>query len=154
MAAQFDFFGSSLIHDDKRPIMAGLNYFLTHGARGGEGKQLLGEKRDVKVWLSWLERLAHKEVATIETPIGYLPRYDDLKSLFAAIIDKDYPEDLYTKQFSLYIDHILGRIALQKAAYSKDENIPSKLFAILDRQREALEALKAAHGPIVPPQAL
>ena len=154
MAAQFDFFGSSLIHDDKRPIMAGLNYFLTHGARGGEGKQLLGEKRDVKVWLSWLERLAHKEVATIETPIGYLPHYDDLKSLFAAIIDKDYPEDLYTKQFSLYIDHILGRIALQKAAYSKDENIPSKLFAILDRQREALEALKAAHGPIVPPQAL
>ncbi len=154
MAAQFDFFGSPLIHDGKRPIMAGLNYFLTHGARGGEGKALLGEKRDVKIWLGWLERLAHKEVSTIETPIGYLPRYDDLKTLFATIIDKDYPEDLYTKQFSLYIDHILGRIALQKAAYSKDQNIPFKLFTILDRQREALEALKAAHGPIVPPQAL
>ncbi|MGD8267049.1 MAG: phosphoenolpyruvate carboxykinase domain-containing protein, partial [Desulfobacterales bacterium] len=154
MAAQFDFFGSALIHDDKRPIMAGLNYFLTHGARGGEGQQLLGEKRDVKVWLGWLERLAHKEVPTIETPIGYLPRYDDLQSLFATIIDKDYPEDLYTKQFSLYIDHILGRIDLQKAAYGKDENIPPKLFAILDRQREALAALKAVHGPIVPPQVL
>jgi phosphoenolpyruvate carboxykinase (GTP) len=154
MAAQFDFFGSGLIHDDKRPILAGLNYFLTHGARGGEGQQLLGEKRDVKVWLGWLERLAHKEVPTIETPIGYLPRYDDLQSLFATIIDKDYPEDLYTKQFSLYIDHILGRIDLQKAAYGKDENIPPKLFAILDRQREALAALKAVHGPIVPPQVL
>ena len=154
MAAQFDFFGSALIRDDKRPIMAGLNYFLTHGARGGEGKQLLGEKRDVKVWLGWLERLAHKEVLTIDTPIGYLPRYDDLKSLFATIIDKDYPEDLYAKQFSLYIDHILGRIDLQKAAYSKDENIPPKLFAILDQQREALAALKAVHGPVVPPQVL
>ena len=154
MATQFAFFGSDLIADGKRPVMAGLNYFLTHGARGGQGKQLLGEKRDVKVWLSWLERLAHREAATIDTPIGYLPRYADLRGLFAAIIDKDYPEDLYTKQFSLYIDHILARIDLQMAAYAKDENIPERLFAILDRQRGGLEALKAAHGPIVPPQAL
>jgi phosphoenolpyruvate carboxykinase (GTP) len=134
--------------------MAGLNYFLTHGARGGEGKKLLGEKRDVKVWLGWLERLAHREVATIETPIGYLPHYTDLKNLFAAIIEKDYPEDLYTRQFSLYVDNILGRIDLQTAAYGKDENIPPRLFEILDRQREGLEALKAEHGPIVRPQDL
>ena len=154
MAAQFAFFGSTLIAENKRPVMAGLNYFLTHGARGGEGRKLLGEKRDVKVWLGWLERLAHREVATIETPIGYLPRYQDLKVLFTSIIGKDYPEDLYTKQFSLYIEKILGRIALQKAAYAKDENIPSRLFTILDRQREGLEALQAAHGPIVLPQAL
>ena len=33
----------------------------------------LGEKRDVKVWLAWLERRAHDEVGAIETPIGYLP---------------------------------------------------------------------------------
>jgi phosphoenolpyruvate carboxykinase (GTP) len=154
MAAQFAFFGSDLIADDRRPVMAGLNYFLTEGARGGEGKKLLGEKRDVKVWLGWLERLAHREVATIETPIGYLPHYADLKNLFTTIIDKDYPEDLYAKQFSLYIDNIVGRIDLQKAAYGKDENIPLRLFEILDRQREALEALKADHGPIVPPQNL
>jgi phosphoenolpyruvate carboxykinase (GTP) len=152
MAAQFAFFGSDAIDDAKRPVMAGLNYFLTHGARGGEGQQLLGEKRDVKVWLGWLERLAHREVATLDTPIGYLPRYSDLAALFAAIIDKEYPEDLYTKQFSLYVDNIIGRIELQKAAYGQDENIPPQLFTILDRQREGLLALKATHGPIVPPQ--
>ncbi|MBL0714724.1 MAG: phosphoenolpyruvate carboxykinase (GTP), partial [Desulfosarcina sp.] len=152
MAAQFKFFGSPLIHEDQRPIMAGLNYFLTHAARGGEGKKLLGEKRDVKVWLGWLEQLAHKEVSTIETPVGYLPKYEDLKTLFATIIDKAYPEDLYTRQFSLYIDNIIGRIDLQKEAYGKDEDIPPTLFEILDRQREGLVALKAVHGPIVTPQ--
>jgi len=52
MDAQFKFFGSDKIDDSQRPIMAGLNYFLTHEARGGTGKALLGEKRDVKVWLS------------------------------------------------------------------------------------------------------
>ena len=154
MAAQFAFFGSDLIDDDKRPVMAGLNYFLTHGARGGEGHQLLGEKRDVKVWLGWLERLAHREVAAIDTPIGYLPRYADLAKLFTAIIDKEYSEDLYTKQFSLYTDNIISRIDLQKTAYGQDENIPNRLFTILDRQREDLLALKATHGPIVPPQVL
>jgi len=42
MDAQFVFFNSDKLKG--KPIMAGLNYFLTHGARGGEGDQLLGEK--------------------------------------------------------------------------------------------------------------
>ena len=65
--------------------MAGLNYFLTHEARGGTSKKLLGEKRDVKVWLAWLERRVYDEVDVIDTPIGYLPTYEDLKQLFAAL---------------------------------------------------------------------
>ncbi|MBU3917547.1 phosphoenolpyruvate carboxykinase (GTP), partial [bacterium] len=77
MAAQFKFFGNPKIATDKKPVMAGLNYFLTDEARGGNSKRLLGEKRDVKVWLSWLERLVHGEVERIDTPIGYIPRYED-----------------------------------------------------------------------------
>jgi GTP-dependent phosphoenolpyruvate carboxykinase len=59
--------------------MAGLNYFLTHEARGGSGKGLLGEKRDVHVWLGWLELFTHGDVQAIETPIGWIPKYEDLK---------------------------------------------------------------------------
>jgi GTP-dependent phosphoenolpyruvate carboxykinase len=79
-----------------------LNYFLTHEARGGSSKKLLGEKKDVKVWLGWLERQAHGDVDAIETPIGFMPRYDDLKALFETLIDKAYPKTLYDQQFSLY----------------------------------------------------
>ena len=154
MDAQFRFFGSDRIAADKRPVMAGLNYFLTHEARGGEGKKLLGEKRDVKVWLAWLERRAHGEVEAIETPIGYLPRYEDLKTLFDTLIEKAYPEDLYNQQFSLYIDNILARIALQIDAYRKEENIPDKLFQVLENQKEGLTALKEKYGAIVTPAQL
>ena len=56
MHAQFEFFNSDKIKKEHRPILAGLNYFLTHGARGGEGDKLLGEKKDVHVWMGWLER--------------------------------------------------------------------------------------------------
>ena len=59
----------------------------------------------------------------IETPIGFLPKYDDLKELFKARIDKAYPRDLYDKQFSLYIDNIVKRIDLQLEAYGKEENL-------------------------------
>ena len=146
MDAQFVFFNSDKLKS--KPIMAGLNYFLTHGARGGEGNGLLGEKRDVKVWLGWLERRAHGDLDAIETPIGFIPKYEDLKELFAGI-GKEYPKELYDKQFSFYVDNMLARIDLQEEAYRKEVNIPTKLFEVYREQRKGLEALKAKYGPIV-----
>ncbi len=154
MDAQFDFFGSNKIAEDKRPIMAGLNYFLTDEARGGTSKKLLGQKRDVKVWMGWLERRAHKEVDVIETPVGLLPKYKDLKKLFKEIINKEYPKELYTKQFSIYIDNIIARFDLQTEAYGKEENIPSKLFETLAAQKGELLELKDKYGAIVTPDQL
>jgi phosphoenolpyruvate carboxykinase (GTP) len=151
MGAQFAFFNSDKLKS--KPVMAGLNYFLTCGARGGEGSQLLGEKRDVKAWLGWLELMAHGDVDAIETPIGFIPRYEDLQELFAKI-GKEYPRELYDKQFTLYIDNILARIKLQEEAYEKETNIPARLFEIYREQREGLEALKAGFGPIVSVQQL
>ncbi len=146
MDAQFVFFNSpKLAH---KPIIAGLNYFLTHGARGGEGSKLLGEKRDVKVWLGWLELYAHGDVAAIETPIGYIPLYEDLRKLFAEI-NKEYPKSLYDRQFSFYVDNILNRIARLEEVYQKEANIPPQLFEVYAEQRQGLEALKARYGSIV-----
>ena len=151
MDAQFKFYGSTKIASDKQPIMAGLNYFLTDEARGGSSKKLLGEKKDVKAWMAWLERRAHRQVDAIETPIGFIPKYEDLKKLFKECIAKAYPENLYEKHFSLYIDHIIARIDLQVEAYGKEKNIPDRLFDILKQQRRELMALKEKYGPIVRP---
>jgi phosphoenolpyruvate carboxykinase (GTP) len=151
MEAQFAFFGSDLLKNGSRPLMAGLNYFLTDAARGGDSPKLLGEKKDVKAWLAWLERKANDEVAAIETPIGMIPIYEDLQELFADIVGKEYSEELYIKQFSLYIDNIVGRIDLQKEAYGKEKNVPQTLFEVLDEQKKGLLALKDKFGPIVKP---
>jgi phosphoenolpyruvate carboxykinase (GTP) len=146
MEAQFTFFNSGKLKD--KPIMAGLNYFLTHDARGGEGNDLLGEKRDVKVWLGWLERRAHGDVDAIDTPIGFIPQYEDLEEMFAAI-GKEYPKELYDKQFAFYVDNIIARIDLQAEAYRREEDIPAKLFEVYEEQRKGLEALKAEYGSII-----
>lgn len=150
--AQIKFFNSDQLAE--KPIISGINYFLTHANRGGSGKGLLGEKRDVHVWLGWLELYAHGDVEGIETPIGIIPKYEDLKKLFNEKIGKEYGEDLYTMQFSLYVDNIVARINLQTEAWQKEDNASEVLFNIYAEQKAALEALKAAKGAIVIPQDL
>ena len=148
MDAQFTFFNSAKLSEAGRPIMAGLNYFLTHGNRGGTGDGLLGEKKDVKVWLGWLELFANGDVKAIDSPIGYLPLYEDLKELFASI-DKEYPKFLYDMQFALYLDNIIHRIDMQTEAYRKEANIPAQLFSVYEQQKAELLALKEKHGAVV-----
>jgi phosphoenolpyruvate carboxykinase (GTP) len=154
MDAQFKFFNNPKIHAENRPVMAGLNYFLTDRARGGESSNLLGEKKDVKVWLSWIERLSYGEMDYIRSPVGLLPEYEDLKKLFKDIIHKDYDYSLYKKQFSLYLDKIIARIHLQLESYGKEPNLPDRLFEVLNKQNEAMVGLKEAFGPIVTPDQL
>ena len=149
MDAQFKFFNSKKFSTAGQPVMAGLNYFLTHENRNSSGKGLLGEKKDVKVWLGWLELYAHGDVEGIQTPIGYLPKYKDLQPLFQAI-NKEYPKSLYDMQFALYLDKIIDRIDLQYAAYSKEPDIPQTIFSIYNRQKTELTQLKEKFGPLVP----
>ena len=146
MDAQFMFFHSYRLR--RKPLIASLNYFLTHAARGGQGEGLLGEKRDVRAWMAWLERRAHGEVRVISTPIGSIPLYADLNELFSEI-GKAYPRSLYEKQFSLYVDNILARIQLQRDAWSKEPGVPWRLFEIYDEQRLALTKLKERFGAVV-----
>ncbi len=153
MAAQFEFFNSPRLGARGRPILAGLNYFLTHASRGGPGQGLLGEKRDVRVWLGWLELFAHGDVRGLETPIGLVPKYDDLVRLFAGI-GKAYDRSLYEMQFSLYVDRIVARIDLQAEAYGKEEDLPPQLPEVYGRWKAELLALKARYGAVVGPSRL
>jgi phosphoenolpyruvate carboxykinase (GTP) len=149
MDAQLKFFNSDKISEEGRPIISGLNYFLTHENRGGSGSGLLGEKRDVKVWLGWLELYVRGDVEAIDTPIGMIPKYEDLKRLFEGI-DKEYSKPLYDMQFSLYVGNIIARIDLQVEAYGKEEGTPAQLFAVYEKWRAELSALKEKFGSIVP----
>ena len=83
----------------------------------------------------------------IDTPIGFIPKYEDLKALFAEI-DKEYPKAMYDMQFAFYLDNILARIDLQEKAYSESEDVPPTLFAVYEEQRAGLEVLRAKYGPV------
>lgn len=150
MESQLAFFGSPKLA--RKPVIAGLNYFLTEEARGGHGGKLLGEKRDVIVWLSWLERFSHGEVPAVSTPIGGIPIYEDLRALFSELIDKRYTRELYERQFALYIDNLLKRIAFQEEAYRRETALPPLILEIYAEQRSGLEALAGRFGKTVSPE--
>jgi phosphoenolpyruvate carboxykinase (GTP) len=154
MKSQFEVFNNPALSDEGRPILAGLNFFLTDQARGGGKTSLLGEKRDVRVWLSWLGKRAHREIDAINTPIGFIPKYEDLKDLFSSLIDKEYPHELYDRHFSLYVDNIQNRIDLQREAFGKEENLPEQLFKVYDEWSEGIAALKEKYGAVVTPDQL
>ena len=52
-------------------------------------------------------------------------------------------------QFALYLDNILNRIDMQTEAYEKEDDIPPQLFAVYEKQKTELLALKEKYGPVV-----
>jgi len=150
MQSQFGVFNNEKLKE--KPLMAGLNYFLTDKARGGESDKLLGEKQDVKVWLAWLERFKHGEAEAIDTPIGKIPTYEKLKDLFSELIDKNYTKSLYDKQFSLYLGNIISRLEYQMEEYGKiksSQKIPDLYFTELQTQIDKLNRLQAEYGDVI-----
>ncbi len=81
---------------DETPKVFVTNYFL----RDANGK-FLNHKLDKKVWMLWAEERVHGDVDAIDTPIGRIPRYEDLKRLFKSALDKDYTRDEYDAQFTI-----------------------------------------------------
>lgn len=132
-----------------------VNYWLHKSGRGilapGETDGLIGEKRDTKVWMRIMALMHQGRVETIWTPIGRIPKYKDLKALFAQVIDKEYEKEIYNKQFSLYTDNLIKRIDLSINEFSREKGMVDAFFHVLDTWHRDLAALRATIGPIVTP---
>jgi len=54
-----------------------------------------------------MEGRIHGEYGAIETPIGFIPMYDDLKKLFKDVFNKEFTKEEYDYAFSIRIAKIL-----------------------------------------------
>jgi len=135
---------------DRVPLIFGVNYFI----KDKQGKYLTG-MHDKRVWLKWMELRAHNDVGAVTTPIGMIPRHENLKELFKQVLDKDYPETLYNEQFLIRIPENLAKIERIFEVYEANAvEIPDMVFAKLDGQRKRLQALKSKVGEYVIPSQL
>lgn len=121
----------------KEPTIFGVNYFL----RDRNGGYLTGME-DKRVWLKWMELRVNKEVDAIRTPIGFLPKYEDLKTLFMEVLSKDYSEKDYADCFSLKVSHNLAKVERIKDIYREIGDVPDILFKVLEDQKKRLEQFK------------
>lgn len=126
-------FGTNLRH---LPLIFTVNYFLK------ENGQFVTEKTDKKVWLMWMEGRIHDEFAAVETPIGFIPRFTDLKDLFRDVFNRKYSEDDYERQFSIRVSNLSAKLDRIGEIFRGEKDIPPDIFHIMDGQKNRLLAAK------------
>jgi len=131
---------------ESTPKIFGVNYFLKD-----ENGNYLTDKQDKRVWLKWMELRVNNEVEAIETPIGLIPYYEDLKQLFQNVLSKEYTEKDYVKQFTLRIPQNLSKIERITGIYKGIEDTPEILFEVLNAQKERLIKTREKFGDFVSP---
>jgi phosphoenolpyruvate carboxykinase (GTP) len=122
------------------PKVFATNYFLKHEGR------YTNEILDKKIWLLWAEGRVHGDYDAIKTPIGFLPKHEDLRALFRQVFDREYTEDEYDQQFSVRVDKYLGKIARMEEIFGPEPGMPEEFWQVLNQQKAGLEALKAETG--------
>ncbi|MGC9116107.1 MAG: phosphoenolpyruvate carboxykinase (GTP) [Conexivisphaera sp.] len=130
------------------PRIFGVNYFL-RDERGA----FLNSKEDKRVWLRWMEMRVNRELAAVRTPVGYLPKYDDLRALFSDVLGREYKPQDYAAQFAIRTAKLLEKISRIRGIYSGIPTTPRRFFEVLDDQERRLLRLRDELGDVAPPQA-
>jgi phosphoenolpyruvate carboxykinase (GTP) len=125
---------------DKVPKIFHTNYFLKNN------EEFLNSKLDKKIWLLWMEGRVHNEYEAIETPIGFLPKLEDLQELFKTILGREYTKEEYERQFSIRITKLLEKIERMKDVFNKEENLPQTFLDHLSQEEERLKQTKEKFG--------
>jgi phosphoenolpyruvate carboxykinase (GTP) len=129
------------------PRIFSVNYFLKD-----ENGEWLNHKNDKAVWLKWMELRVNDDVDAIRTPTGMIPKYNDLKILFNNVLNKDYTEEEYNKQFTTRIPENLSKIDRMIEIYSsRVHDTPDILFEILKEKRQRLIDAQEKYGDYIKP---
>ncbi|MBN1800903.1 MAG: phosphoenolpyruvate carboxykinase (GTP) [Candidatus Lokiarchaeota archaeon] len=123
------------------PKVFATNYFL----KNKNGKYMNG-MLDKLVWVMWAESRFHEDYGAIKTPVGYIPKYEDLKELFKECLNFDYQKSNYNEQFSIRISKLLEKLDRVEFSFKKEKDIPEFFWNILSEQRTELKNLKEALG--------
>ena len=110
--------------------------------------------KDKHVWIKWMELRVNDNVGAIKSPIGYIPKYEDLKQLFRDVLGKDYTLSQYNEQFKIRIPESIAKIERIKNIYhTKVFDTPHILMKTLDDQKKRLEDCRKVHGDYPLPNA-
>ncbi len=122
------------------PKIYGTNYFLKD-----ESGNYFNSKLDKKVWVLWAEGRVHGEFKAIDTPVGRIPCYEDLRRLFLEALGKDYDKAEYVQQFSLRVTKYLEKMERMEKIF-KNIEMPLAFTAELKAQTERLKLAKTKFG--------
>jgi phosphoenolpyruvate carboxykinase (GTP) len=135
-------FGKSL---KKPPIVYTTNYFL----KDENGKYFNG-KLDKKIWILWADGRVNGDFEAIETPVGRIPKYEDLKVLFKKELNKEYSEEEYISEFSIKTSKYLEKADRMSKVFN-NLDMPEAFKNEMKQQIKRLEEAKAKYGDVISP---
>jgi len=131
------------------PRIYAVNYFLRD-----EKGNFLTHKLAKKVWLHWAEQRIYNEVDAYRTPLGFIPKYEDLKSLFQQIFQEDFSKELYQELFKFRIDAWTAKISRSIRFYKRNApDCPEEYYRIWRSTIKELQDLRRKFGPFIAPGA-
>jgi phosphoenolpyruvate carboxykinase (GTP) len=117
------------------PKIYAVNYFL----KDENGNYLTGKIYN-KLWILWAEGRVNGDYKALETPIGRIPKYEDLKETAGRELSIDYTEEEYIKVFSLKVEKYLEKMERMSRIF-ENINMPvtftQELKAQIERLKEA-----------------
>ncbi|MFX1253184.1 MAG: phosphoenolpyruvate carboxykinase (GTP) [Promethearchaeota archaeon] len=131
LRAHFDF--ARRLKNPNQIQIFSTNYFLKD-----ENGKYYDDKVDKKVWLIWAEGRVNGDYEVIKTPIGYIPKYDDLKNLFKTIFNKTYDLAHYEAEFAIRIQKWLEKLDRMERIYSEEKDMPKDYFDELNQLKDRL----------------
>jgi len=138
-------FGARLVHP---PRIFSVNYFLKD--RDGIW---LNEKNDKAIWLKWMELRVNDEADALVTPTGTIPLYEDLETLFAQVLQKQYRKQDYVLQFTTRIPENLAKIQRMETVFrTRIQDAPEIIFTILQEQQKRLCDAQRSYGAYISPE--
>jgi phosphoenolpyruvate carboxykinase (GTP) len=124
-----------------------VNYFLRD-----EAGKFLNTKMDKKVWVRWIERRINDRVDAYATPIGFIPKYEDLADLFQKELGTAYYREDYQQQFMIRVRQLWDKLdGVEKFYRGETSTVPRKIFAAIDISRRLLLEAERRHGSDIPP---
>ncbi|MHA1686896.1 MAG: phosphoenolpyruvate carboxykinase (GTP) [Candidatus Heimdallarchaeaceae archaeon] len=135
------------IKNENTPKIFATNYFLKD-----ENGRYFDDILDKKIWLLWAERRVHNEYEGIVTPIGIIPKYEDLARLFKEVFNKNYAKEKYEKEFGIRVQKFLDKIERIRNSFADEKEMPKEFFEELDKQKNRLiEAQERYNQSIISP---
>ena len=122
------------------PKIYAVNYFL----KDENGNFLTGKAYN-KLWILWAEGRVNGEYKTIETPIGRIPKYEDLKEIAKRELKIDYTEEEYVKVFSIKVKKYLEKMERMSKIFENVE-MPAAFIEELKAQNERLRETRTKFG--------
>jgi phosphoenolpyruvate carboxykinase (GTP) len=108
--------------------------------------------KDKYVWVKWMELRVHSDVGVVRTPVGLIPKYDDLARLFGEVLGRDYSREEYEKAFTLRIPEYLAKVERMHKVFTEQvTDTPEILLDVLEEQEERLRDAQGRHGDYVSP---